>query len=234
MENYHNVKITGNPQEARLYADNNIPYIICLTDENKNLAFPNGSYCVESLDDINEGYLEKIYRRFMGIPWDIAETDRLLIREITVGDVPRLYELYADESITRYMEPLFPSMNQEMEYTQDYIQNVYRFYGFGMWIIVEKKSNLVIGRVGLEYKEGFDGLELGFMLGVEYQHKGYAYEACDAVLKYGSNELFQTNFCAFVDENNVSSINLCGKLGFIESGKENNRLIFSKKVIDKL
>jgi RimJ/RimL family protein N-acetyltransferase len=169
----------------------------------------------------------------MGIPWDIAQTDRLLIREIIVDDIPRLYELYADESITRYMEPLFPSMEQEIEYTHDYIHNVYRFYGYGMWIIVEKKSNLVVGRVGLEYKEGFEGLELGFMLGVEYQHKGYAYEACDAVLKYGVCELFQTKFCAFVDENNTPSIKLCRKLGFTQCGREDNRLIFSKKVIDK-
>jgi RimJ/RimL family protein N-acetyltransferase len=124
------------------------------------------------------------------------------------------------------MEPLFPELERELEYTRDYIERIYKFYGYGMWVIVEKKSQLVVGRVGLEYKEGFDGLELGFMLGVEYQHKGYAYEACEAVLRYGKEELGQTKFCACVDEDNIASANLCVKLGFIETKKEKNRKIF--------
>jgi RimJ/RimL family protein N-acetyltransferase len=226
MENFFDVKITENPDEAVYYAVNNIPYIVYLNDENKNASFPNGSYCVESLENIDEDFLEKIYRRFNGIPWDIAQTDRLLIREITLTDVPRLYELYEHESITRYMEPLFPLIEQEMAYTKDYINNIYRFYGYGMWVIVEKSSSLVIGRVGLEYREGFDGLELGFMLGVDYQHKGYAYEACYAVIKYGINQLGQANFCTLVDENNASSIKLCKKLGFIEYGREDKKIVY--------
>lgn len=227
MHNYHNIKITGKPDEASFYAANNIPYIVYLHEDNRHLSFPNGSYCVENLDDLDDSYMEKIYRRFKGLPWDITQTNRLLIREITTEDIPRLYELYSDESITRYMEPLFPTMEQEIAYTSDYIQNIYRFYGFGMWIIVEKKSGLVIGRVGLEYKEDFDGLELGFMLGVDYQHKGYAYEACKAVLQYGQEVLYQSKFCAYVDEHNSPSINLCRKLGFLESEKKQNMIIFT-------
>jgi RimJ/RimL family protein N-acetyltransferase len=219
MENDNIVKITENPDEAIYYAINNIPYIVHLNAQNRNSSFPNGSYCVESLEDIDDEFLDKIYRRFNGIPWDITQTDRLLIREITLSDVPRLYELYEDESITRYMEPLFPKIEQEIAYTKDYINNVYRFYGYGMWVMVEKSSSLVIGRVGLDYKEGFDGLELGFMLGVDYQHKGYAYEACNAVLQYALTELDQSNFCAYVDENNIPSIKLCQKLGFDRIGK---------------
>jgi RimJ/RimL family protein N-acetyltransferase len=228
MESKNRVKITQNPDEAIYYAINNIPYIVHLNEENRNLSFPNGSYCVESLEDIDDDFIERIYRRFNGIPWDIAQTDRLLIREITLSDVPRLYELYEDESITKYMEPLFPQIEQEFVYTKDYINNIYKFYGYGMWVIVEKSSSLVIGRVGLENREGFDGLELGFMLGVDYQHKGYAYEACNAVLRYAVTELGQSNFCAYVDENNVPSIKLCLKLGFREAEKENGKISMEK------
>jgi RimJ/RimL family protein N-acetyltransferase len=222
MENKYKVKIARNSREAFLYMEKNIPYIVCLTEENKHESFPNGAYCVESLDDIDEKYMENVYRRFKGIPWDIAETERLRIREIQISDVPRLYELYADESITRYMEPLFPKVEQEVEYTRDYIRNVYGFYGYGMWVIVEKRSGVIVGRVGLEHKEGFDGLELGFMLGKDYQHKGYAYEACRAVLSYGKEELSQANYCAFVDENNEASIRLCRRLGFTLLEKDKN------------
>jgi RimJ/RimL family protein N-acetyltransferase len=223
MENNHKIKITQNSEEAFYFDACNIPYVVYLNEKNKEESFPNGAYCVESLDDIDDKYMERIYRRFKDIPWDIAETKRLKLREITVLDVPRLYELYADESITRYMEPLFPEMQQEVEYTKGYIRNIYKFYGYGMWVIEEKESGLLIGRAGLEYKEGFDGLELGFMLGVDYQHKGYAYEACTAALKYGTEELLQTRYCAFVNENNEASIRLCERLGFIKSGVADDR-----------
>lgn len=210
----HEVRITESAKEAEYYARNNIPYIVLLTDNNCGEYFPNGSYCIENVNDADVNYQERVYRRFKGLPWDITETKRLKIREITVEDVPRLYELYKDDSITRYMETLFEDVEQEIEYTKEYIKNVYEFYGFGMWVVVEKQSNQLIGRAGIELKEGFEGFEIGFMLGVDYQHKGYAYEACRAVLDYGINILDQKNYYAFVNENNCASIRLCEKLGF--------------------
>lgn len=213
--NKADVRITDSPAMAADYASRNIPYIVVLNEQNRAEAFPSGSFCVERAEDIDDMYRDRVYRRFRGLPWDIAETQRLTIREITVGDVPRLYELYCDESITRYMEPLFPEMEKEIEYTKAYIENVYRFYGYGMWVIVQKQSGAVIGRVGLEYKEGFDGLELGFMLGTAYQHRGYAYEACSAVLKYGMEYLGASCFYAIINEDNTASIRLCERLGFM-------------------
>ena len=142
------------------------------------------------------------------------ETDRLLIREITPEDVSRLYELYSDDSITKYMDNLYSDLEQELSYTRDYIQNIYGFYGYGMWIITLKDTGVVIGRAGLEYKEGYDGLELGFMLGAEYQHHGYAYEACSAILEYGREWLGQAAFRAIVHKENLPSRHLCERLGF--------------------
>lgn len=233
------VKITDSPVMAADYAKRNIPYIVVLNEKNKAEAFPSGAYCVERIEDIDDAYKDRVYRRFCGLPWDIAETERLKIREITVEDVPRLYELYSGEGITKYMEPLFPEMEKEIEYTKAYIENVYKFYGYGMWVIVKKKCGEVIGRVGLEYKEGFDGLELGFMLGADYQNRGYAYEACRAVLTYGIEELGIACFYAFVNENNTASIRLCERLGFMKikhvklPGLQFDEKNFVNKIVEK-
>lgn len=218
MDNVPRVRITESAGEAEYFSASRIPYIVWLNEGNREQHFPDGAYCVENLSDIDAQFLERVYRRFKGIPWDIVETQRLRIREITVGDVPRLYELYRDKSITRFMEPLFAEPEQEIEYTREYIRNIYGFYGFGMWVIEHKKSGQVIGRAGLEYREGFDGLELGFMLGVPYQHKGYAYEACSAVLSYGVRELGQKEYCSYIAGDNSASIRLCGRLGFVPKG----------------
>lgn len=217
-DNVCEVRITENPEEAAFYDANRIPYIVLLTESNRTSSFPCGAYCVERLSDIDTRYLERVYRRFAGIPWDIVETSRLYVREITVEDVAQLYELYRDKSVVRYMEALFPEPEQEMEYIKDYIKNVYGFYGYGMWVLEEKASGKVIGRAGFECREGFDGFELGYMLGVDYQHKGYAYEACSAILSYGVNELGQKDYCSFVDKDNTASVRLCERLGFVSNG----------------
>lgn len=212
------VKITASPLEAADYAKKNIPYIVLLNEENRMQSFPSGAYCIENEADIDDRYCERVYRRFMGLPWDIVGTKRLKIREITLSDVPRLYELYSGEGITEYMEPLFEDRSKELEYTKNYIENVYRFYGYGMWVIELKKSGEVIGRVGLEYKEGHKGLEIGFMIGEQYQHKGYAHEACMAVIEYGLNELGASRIYALVSAGNEASVRLCGRLGFVRTG----------------
>ena len=222
--------ITDDDVLANQFAAQNKPYIVWLNEGNRNKSMPSGAYCVENLDDIDDTYLERVYRRFEGLPWNIMETKRLKIREITKEDVPRLYELYADKEITYYMENLFPDIGQETEYTENYIKNVYEFYGYGIWLITLKDSGLVIGRAGLEYKESFDGLELGFMLGKDYQNKGYAYEACSAIIKYGLEELGVNNYCAVVHRDNTKSIKLCEKLGFVHSeGSEGDWLTYTKR-----
>lgn len=224
------VVITDDVAQANSCATQNKPYIVWLNKENRDKSMPSGAYCVENPDDIDDTYLERVYRRFYGIPWNIVETRRLNIREITKKDVPRLYELYADEEITYYMENLFPDVAQEIEYTENYIKNVYEFYGYGMWLITLKDSGLVIGRAGLECKEGFDGLELGFMLGKDFQGYGYAYEACSSIIKYGVEELGIKDYCAVVHRNNKKSIKLCEKLGLsCDKEMEDNWLMYTSK-----
>lgn len=234
MDDTHEVMITESADEAACYAAEQIPYVVWLNDRNRDQSFPSGAYCVENLSDIDAQYLDRVYRRFHDMPWDIAETARLKIREITVADVPQLYELYRDASITQYMEPLFAEPEQEMIYTKEYIKNIYGFYGYGMWVLEEKEQGQIIGRAGLEYKEGFEGLELGFMLGVAYQHKGYAYEACREILSYGITELGQHVYCSFVNENNKASIQLCERLGFVPQGRVRlNEINFDGMMVEK-
>lgn len=210
--------LTDSPIMAQHCAEWQIPYGVVLCKGNQGDSFPQGAYCMESLLDVDCEYMERIYQRGRGLPWIIAETERLIIREITKEDVPRLYELYADEEITRYMEPLFPTIHEEEEYAENYIKNVYHFYGYGIWLLIEKNSGEVIGRAGLEYHDGFDGLELGFMLGKKYWHKGYAHEACQAIISYGEEELEQQSYRALVHTDNDASKRLCEKLGFTYVG----------------
>ena len=77
-------------------------------------------YAVESLAELDIEYLERVRRRYNHIPWDIGETDRCLIRELSLSDLPALYELYDKPGMTDFVEPLY-DYETELEYQKAYI-----------------------------------------------------------------------------------------------------------------
>lgn len=191
----------------------------CLREGIKSEDFPGASWLVEDLEEMDKDSLELVYRRLAGLPWEILETKRCRVREMTVEDVDSFYGIYAEPSITRYMEDLFADRDEEIAYTRDYIEKVYAFYGYGMWTVLEKESGAVIGRAGISWREGYDLPELGFVIGVSWQGKGYAFEVCSAILAYAKEELLMERVQALVRPGNEKSLRLCEKLGFAYSGE---------------
>ncbi|MBQ1192678.1 MAG: GNAT family N-acetyltransferase [Lachnospiraceae bacterium] len=190
---------------------------------NQNLSEANAAF--ESFENLDIDFIKMIYSHAVGEPAVILETERLLIREISVEDVPRLYELY-DEEIVKYMPGLFEKIDEEMEYTKNYIKNIYGFYHYGMWLVVLKESNVIIGRAGVEYKEIPETKlthEMGYMIGKKYQGKGYAKEALSAIIEYMKRNFEINNFFVEVSKENEKSISLARKMGFVFENKVNVR-----------
>lgn len=171
-------------------------------------------YAVTDIDDLDERYLERIWQRYRGLPWEICETERCLVRETVPEDVDSFYRIYRDKSITAYMEDLFEDRDEEKQYIRDYIEKVYGFYGFGMWTVCLKENGEVIGRAGLSMREGFEEPELGYVIGTKWQRRGIAAEVCRAVLTYGRDELGFEQVRALMHPGNTASERLCRKLGF--------------------
>lgn len=190
-------------------------YVIALYhDGNRKDNFSGVRYAVEDLPAVEYCSYEEAFRRLAGIPWDILETKRMKVRETTPRDVDEFYRIYSDPSITRYMENLFPDRKQEMEYIKAYVEQIYEFYGFGLWTVLHRESGSVIGRAGLNVREGYEIPELGFVIDVEHQGQGYGFEVCSAILGYAGEKLEFPAVQAFVDEKNQISVHLLKKLGF--------------------
>lgn len=190
-------------------------YVIVLYhDGNREEDFSGSRYAVEDLPALEYCSYEEAFCRLAGIPWDILETERMKVRETTPRDVDEFYRIYSNPSITQYMEDLFPDRKQEIEYIKAYVKEIYEFYGFGLWTVLHKESGCVIGRAGLNVREGYDIPELGFVIDIKYQGQGYAFEVCSAILKYAEEKLEFPAVQAFVDENNKCSVHLLEKLGF--------------------
>lgn len=171
---------------------------------------------VEDFDEVDACFLQRVYQRYHQLPWRICTTRRCVVREMAPEDIDALYELYAPEEITCYMEGLKEDRGREEAYIRDYITNVYHFYGYGMWVVTDRATGKLMGRAGLSHLEveGEVQLELGYVIAREYQRQGYGYEVCQAILRYAREELSFGSIHCLIQAENRPSIGLAEKLGF--------------------
>lgn len=189
-------------------------FTIAVYHEEVTGILPGTQYAIEGIADIDWEYLNKVHQRFCRIPWDITETRRCIIREMGENDLEDLYKLYANPEVTKYTEALFQDKEQEKQYINDYIENVYKYYGFGTWLIHRREDGKLIGRAGFNYRPGFEEVELGFVIGYPYWRMGYAYEVCSHILNIGKTVFEFEKVQALVHKENEASIQLLKKLGF--------------------
>lgn len=188
-------------------------------------------YVVMDENAIDEALAERVYKRHTGEPWMIAETKRCIIRELTMDDIDALFELYSKPGITDFVERLY-DYDKECEYERAYIEHMYGYYEYGMWLVFSKETGELIGRAGLENRDycdeqetqGVPGtyhseMELGYIIAPEYQRQGYATEVCQAILEYAWENLCPDRINCLIDEENYPSRRLVEKLGFQLIGK---------------
>lgn len=206
--------VTDSASEAVSLRDKGEAVLVYFHQGNRDQDFSGFTFGVEEPEHLESDYVEKVYRRLKGLPWNILETERCLLRETTPEDVEDFFRIYSDPAVTEFMEGLYPDKEEEKEYIREYIKRIYTFYEFGVWTVVEKDGGSVIGRAGLSYREGYDAPELGFIIGVPWQRKGYGEEVCRGVLKYSVETLGFEEINALVETGNEASLTLCDKLGF--------------------
>lgn len=211
--------------------------ILCLveTDREEQMALDLGMFCVgylnrefseehlsgcrillEGFQEIDRLFLENVHTRALGLPVLIAETGRLLIREMTLGDLDKINALYREEPSVSLSPELSLDRQEEEEKIKAYIAYMYGLYQFGMWVVIEKKSREMIGRAGFGIADylDFSEIDLGYLIGKPYRRQGYGEEACRAVLAYGKKVLEFPRVSAYIDGENRGSRHLIEKLGF--------------------
>ncbi len=151
---------------------------------------------------------------------EILKTPRLIVREIELTDIDDLFTLYSGPHMTDFIAPLYP-YEEEKAYEEDYIKNIYGFYGFGMWVVIEKETGELIGRAGIEYRAGCreNEAELGYAIREDKWRQGFAEEVTKAIMDWAAEEYEFSGFCARVNPKNTASIGLLKKLGFSDSGE---------------
>ncbi len=179
-------------------------------------------------ENADPAFLDVIDARLCGYPLEILRTERCIVREIRVEDVPKLYEIYKEPEITRYMEDLYEDPREEIKYTEDYIKWHYGLYGFGMWIVTDMEGRIT-GRAGFDQKQE-DEPYLGFMIRKDMQRQGLAYEVCDALMKYAAGNINIGGIRSLVHSDNIASGALLQKLGFEHIGRQDGMELYLRRL----
>lgn len=143
----------------------------------------------------------------------IAQTQRLLLREMTPDDLPALCKILQDEEVMYAYEHAF-SDEETREWLYRQMER-YENYGYGLWAVVLKKSGKMIGQCGLtmqDYK-GKQVIEIGYLFQKAYWHQGYATEAAVACKKYAFEKLQADAVFSMIRDNNPASQNVAKRIG---------------------
>lgn len=208
--------LTDSPEGVSIAGEAGLP---CLGLELSGQVHLSCSYAVTDLSAVTQEYLERIYRRFYNIPWEILESERCIVREGTEEDVEGILNVYEDIEEFFLTRP-FNTREEGQRYMQDYREMIYRFYEYGLWVVEEKESGALIGVAGLENQifQNEEYLALGYVIGKKWRGQGYAKEVCRKILTYGEAEFGLEELHCFVEPENEASIRLVEKLGFCQEG----------------
>ena len=91
----------------------------------------------------------------------------------------------------------------------------YKKYGFGLWEVILKETDEMIGQCGLSMQlwNGEEVLEIGYLFQKNYWHKGYAIEAAKACKDYAFQKLKANEVCSIIRDTNKPSQNVALRNG---------------------
>ena len=223
--------VTDNQTVIDFLKSANVPVAGYEKDNDSNLKC---DYLFMDLDEVEDEDFEAAYLREKGLPLFIADTARTIIRELSLSDIDELFKLYKHPEVTRFMEPLF-DYNVEIEYEKNYIEYIYKFYGYGMWLVFDKETRELIGRAGIETRDEScleeNQAELGYVIRPDLWKRGLAYEVCSKIIKLAREKYRLNSLIARCDKENLASIGLLEKLGFrLKKELDGNDLLFYLKL----
>lgn len=154
------------------------------------------------------------------------ETERLVLRPITVEDMGFVYELFSRPETNRYsghesLSSLEEAKNMYDKYMKPGSPNRFR-------LAVElKETGGPVGTLGLySYSERDRRAELGYDLLEEHWGRGIMTEAVREVVRYGFEVLGLNRVEATMDPLNTRSVRLVERLGFKREGRLRERYIY--------
>jgi ribosomal-protein-alanine N-acetyltransferase len=171
----------------------------------------------------------------------VLETDRLVLRRLTLEDIDAMSSFYADPVVRRFFPDGTLTREETLEELEWILDVYYERYGYGLWATVERQTGDVIGRCGLlpfkvvrattqaglaledpdEQPTPDDRyeVEVAYLLARERWGQGFATEAATAIVAYGFEHLEVERLISLIDPDNHASASVAGRCGMTIDGE---------------
>ncbi len=146
----------------------------------------------------------------------VTETDRLILRHVTLDDAPQIHALLTDPDFLaqigdRGVKTLADARVAIAErYVPAYAD------GIGMFAVIDRASGAWLGMAGLVKREGLDHIDVGYAFLPAGRGKGYALEAVRAAMAWAAAHGIAP-IVAIVSPGNARSIAILEGIGLTSS-----------------
>lgn len=129
----------------------------------------------------------------------IIETDRLILRPLTLDDADEVFEWTSDEKVAEYMS--YPC-HKSIEVTKEWLSSLESLENEYTWGFVRKSDNKLIGSGGIRFRVNENAWNFGYNFRQDCWGNGYATEASKRMIEYVCSE---HNAREFVSEHAVEN-----------------------------
>lgn len=167
------------------------------------------------------------------VPYPIIETERLIIRMVRKSDADDLFELCKRPETSRYScwRP-----HRSLKETRDYISyrlTQYRKRCCFFFVVEERVSKRVIGTCSYaSFDEDYKIAEIGYSILSDKWNIGYATETAAALIGYAFNRIGVQRVFARVLPQNLASVRVLEKLGFVYEGTHKKDVFYDGRAED--
>lgn len=151
----------------------------------------------------------------------IMQTERLIIREMVQSDLEALCRIMCDEETMRVAYESAFKVEEVQAWLNRHLKR-YEDFGFGLWAVVLKETNEMIGQCGLTWQKWHDEdvLEIGYLFQKAYGKKGYATEAAIACKEYAFAVLDAKSVYSIIRDTHIASQHVAERNGMKVIDKE--------------
>lgn len=165
----------------------------------------------------------------------ILETERLIIKPITIGDKDEIFEYRRDKETNKYQGWIPETIEDVEEFIGNTSKQINVPETWFQLVIVFKETQKIVGDLGIHFIDPENGqAEIGCTLNKDYQNKGFATESVIKVIDYLFKELNKHRIIASIDPENKNSIRLVERIGFRKEAHFVESLFINGKWVDDL
>jgi [ribosomal protein S5]-alanine N-acetyltransferase len=147
------------------------------------------------------------------------ETARLRLRPLVPEDLDAIHSIWVEPEVRRYLWDDEQISRERAEAVLAGSSESFGSDGFGIWAVIHKENEELIGFCGFRFLDDTPEIELLYGISTPHWGMGLATEAAGAAIRYGFEEVGFERVLGIADTENTASRRVLEKVGMKSQGR---------------